>query len=144
MTPSKIDAERQLMNEMSRLPRYVRVNADSLELGSNWADVQVAAALLSRTAFMRDTVVQKDRNFPAATLKCVVRKLDVSGKVYVVYMIGGNGKELWDRRWYYCGGALYVHPGDRKIQLKKLMDIYCEAKEAAASLRRQTGTGAQC
>jgi hypothetical protein len=135
-------ADRQkVIREMLRLPRWVQDNADSIELGSHWTDMETAAALLSRTSYMPYLTPRVDDIYPPATLKAIIRKLDASGRVFVIYMIGGDPTELRRLRFLYLGGCLYVHPLERIENRDKLVGIYIDAKEAAASFARQTEEG---
>lgn len=132
---------RKLMNELFMLPRWIRDNADNIELGSHWTDLTTAAALLSRTAYMPHGKPLMDHEYPPASLKAIIRKLDASGRVFVIYMIAGDPGELRRRRFLYLGGCLFVHPLERLAAIDKLVGIYLEAKEVAASFGRQTDRG---
>ncbi len=130
-----------MTNEMSKLPRWVRNNTDNIELGCHWADLQTAAALLSRTAWMPDGTPSPDHEYPPASLKAVIRKMDAKGRVFVIYLISGNPAGLRRLRYLFMTGCLYVHPRERLVQLDKLIGIYLEAKEVAQTRAQQMNRG---
>jgi len=133
---SSLAEENPIISELLRLPRHFKLVPGGIELGCNWVDVNVAAALLSQTAYWSNDYYERQQpikvTFKPHKINRVSCRLSPDGVVFVVYTIAGDPTQLRTLRWYYNGAMLLIlDMNERLDRLGELVEAYFEAKKRA-------------
>lgn len=134
------DAEQNLIREIAALPRFFRTVPAGVEMGCNWIDMNVAAALMSKTAWWgnsreaRKIGPSEKWRYPAHKLGLITKKMSPDGAAFCIYLIEGDPVFLRKMRLMYGNGELFVlDRKERFAALDEMCAAYLDARHKAVS-----------